>query len=94
MSAQVSGSGTAGGPMTIHVGNNSYPRTTTLNWQSDLTFAAGSSCAAGTISGSNGRCDFLATFDGAGTVTWSVTRNGSVVRSGVDTHQCSDTPTN
>ncbi|MFN8178095.1 MAG: hypothetical protein U0167_09205 [bacterium] len=84
----LNGDGTAGGPLTYHVGNHDYPRQTTLDWSSALTFAAGSTCPAGTITGSNGRCDFQATFDGAGTVSWTVTRNSSVVRSGNEHREC------
>jgi hypothetical protein len=91
-SLSIDGAGSIGGATTYHVGNRIFPRQTTLEWSSALSFAAQSTCPAGTIDGSNGRCDFHASFDGAGTVTWSVTRNGSIVRSGTDLHECALPP--
>lgn len=91
-SLDLEGEGEIEGSALYHVGERTYPREATLEWSSELSFAAQSTCAAGTIDGSNERCDFHASFDGAGTVTWSVTRNGSVVRSGTDHHECQTPP--
>ena len=84
----VSGNGTLGGSTIYHIGEHNYPRQILLTWGCDLTFAPQSTCAAGTIDGSNDRCDFHATLDGAGNVAWEVTRNGNVVRSGNDHYEC------
>ena len=84
----VSGDGTLGGGTIYHIGNRNYPRQTTLTWGCDLSFAPLSTCAAGTIDGSNGRCTFSATLDGVGNVVWQVTSNGNVVRSGNDHYEC------
>jgi hypothetical protein len=86
------GSGELGGATEYHVGDRIYPRQSALTWSSDLSWDAGSTCAAGTLSGTNGRADLAATFDGAGHVEWQVVRNGDVLRTGSTDYECSGPP--
>ncbi len=86
------GAGELGGATEYHVGDRIFPRQTTLTWSSDLSWPAGSTCAAGTLVGTNGRADLSATFDGAGNISWQVTHDGQVIRSGSESYECSVPP--
>jgi hypothetical protein len=84
----ITGEGTAAGAALYHVGGRSYPRQTSFSWSGDLAYAPGNPCVAGAVAGTNGRLDLEAAFDGAGTVSWEVTREGQVVRTGSEEYVC------
>lgn len=85
---ELDGSGTVGGSTQYHVGGDEYGRTTSLDWVTDAGYTAGNPCVHGTVVGSTARHHFTASFDGSGTASWEIVRDGTVVRTGSLTYTC------
>ena len=84
----IDGNGSVGGSTTYHVGTHDFPRTTSLEWVTNLAYIVGNPCVTGTIVGSTATHNFTASFNGAGVASWEVVRDGNVVRTGSLTYTC------
>lgn len=84
----MAGSGTLTGSTVTEIGDRTFPRAQNLAWQTALTFPAASSCATGTLAGTLNDLALAATFQGEGTVEWSVSRAGVELASDTSEYSC------
>lgn len=71
-------------------GDRSYTRPQDFTWNFDLSGPAGSSCATGTLTGVMDLMTMSANFLDEGQVSWTLTRDGTVVETGETEYGCGE----
>lgn len=88
----ITGGGTLEGNTQAHRGARTYSHEQHATWEFELGWQRETTtCPTGSLAGTfNDAFEFTASHDGTGTVSWEIRRDDSLVRSGTDTVQCTN----